>query len=110
VSGRRFCCTGIFAARLGLLIRGSELWFAIVKYAGAAYIAWLGVQSLRAKAAGGGGSCEWDGENEWDRGDWRHEWAGCGAAGGARGVRDGVLTNALHPKATLFFVSLFVRS
>ena len=34
---------------LGLLIRGSVLWFNVVKYAGAAYIAWLGVQALRAK-------------------------------------------------------------
>src|SRR5687767_7729318 len=34
---------------LGLLVRGSEVWFNVVKYAGAAYIAWLGVQSLRAK-------------------------------------------------------------
>ena len=31
---------------LGLLIRGSELWFNGVKYAGAAYIAWLGVQAF----------------------------------------------------------------
>src|SRR4051812_44859012 len=34
---------------LGLLIRSSATWFAVVKYIGAAYIAWLGVQSLRAK-------------------------------------------------------------
>src|SRR5688572_20451188 len=43
---------------IGLLIRGSELWFNVVKYAGAAYIAWIGVQSLRAKprAEAGAGS------------------------------------------------------
>src|SRR5471032_2583775 len=34
---------------LGLLIKSAEAWFNAVKYAGAAYIAWLGVQSLRAK-------------------------------------------------------------
>src|SRR3954462_7494240 len=34
---------------LGLLIRGSALWFNVVKFAGATYVAWLGVQSLRAK-------------------------------------------------------------
>src|SRR5689334_4085924 len=33
---------------LGLLIRGSETWFNVVKYAGAAYIAWLGIQALRS--------------------------------------------------------------
>lgn len=86
---------------LGLLIRGSELWFAAVKYAGAAYIAWLGVQSLRAKPRGDTG-------------------AGAGESGGATSETEratptprgafatGFLTNALNPKATLFFVSLFV--
>src|SRR5436190_2489125 len=34
---------------LGLLIRSSPLWFDAVRYAGAAYLAWLGVQALRAK-------------------------------------------------------------
>src|SRR5205814_5542525 len=34
---------------LGLLIRSSEVWFNIVKYAGTVYIGWLGIQSLRAK-------------------------------------------------------------
>src|SRR5690348_6795468 len=34
---------------LGLLLRSSETWFTAVKFAGAAYVAWLGIQSLRAK-------------------------------------------------------------
>ena len=78
---------------LGLLIRKSEWWFGLVKYAGAAYIAWLGVQSLRAKPRD----------------------ANAGAAGNgaplptARGAfATGFLTNALNPKVTLFFISLFV--
>lgn len=82
---------------LGLLIQSSPGWFAAVKYAGAAYLAWLGVQSLRAKprspadVAGGAGV------------------AGAGGlptAGAA--FATGFLTNALNPKATLFFISLFV--
>ena len=85
---------------LGLLIRSSAGWFAAVKYAGAAYLAWLGVQSLRAKprspadVAGGAG--------------------GAGAVGAAglptarAAFATGFLTNALNPKATLFFISLFV--
>jgi RhtB (resistance to homoserine/threonine) family protein len=82
---------------LGLLIRGSELWFAVVKYAGAAYIAWLGVQSLGAKprtdsAATGDGM--------------RESGAALPAAGSA--FATGFLTNALNPKVTLFFVALFV--
>ena len=82
---------------MGLLIRSSTLWFGVVKYAGAAYIAWLGVQALRAppradadavgsEVAGGAARAEPD-----DR--------------GAFAV--GFLTNALNPKATLFFISLF---
>lgn len=77
---------------LGLLIRGSETWFNAVKYAGAAYIAWLGVQSLRARPRKT-------------------------RAPDVAGPRDttargqaflaGFLTNALNPKATLFFISLF---
>jgi RhtB (resistance to homoserine/threonine) family protein len=77
---------------LGLLIRSSEQWFNIVKYAGAAYIAWLGVQALRAKPRSGD----------------------IGATGMApapseyRAFATGFLTNALNPKVTLFFLSLFV--
>jgi RhtB (resistance to homoserine/threonine) family protein len=79
---------------LGLLIRGSVLWFEVVKYAGAAYLAWLGVQALRTP---------------------RHatEIAGNGAqaaeAPSSHGAfATGFLTNALNPKATLFFLALFV--
>ena len=79
---------------LGLLIRSSELWFNMVKYTGAAYIAWIGVQSLRAKP--------------------RSDDSGNAAIASAK-VRDergafaaGFFTNALNPKATLFFISLFV--
>jgi len=77
---------------LGLLIKSSELWFSVVKYLGAAYVAWLGVQSLRAKprsaVALGGGSLVVEPSTR-----------------GAFAV--GFLTNALNPKATLFFISLF---
>jgi RhtB (resistance to homoserine/threonine) family protein len=78
---------------LGLLIRSSVLWFNIVKYAGAAYIAWLGVQSVRAKprtAAEIAGSAT----------------AATPTPHGA--FATGFLTNALNPKVTLFFLSLFV--
>jgi RhtB (resistance to homoserine/threonine) family protein len=85
---------------LGLLIRSSEGWFAAVKYAGAAYIAWLGVQSLRAKPRVGGGerSAAVGGERP-------DEGAAVPTARAA--FATGFLTNALNPKATLFFISLF---
>ncbi len=79
---------------LGLLIKSSPMGFAIVKYIGAAYIAWLGVQSLRtrprvAPAAGAA--------------------AAAPAAPSAHGAfATGFLTNALNPKVTLFFLSLFI--
>lgn len=81
---------------LGLLIRGSELWFNVVKYAGATYIAWLGVQSLRARPRAGAAAGEGD-------------ISVAATAAGQRGAfATGFLTNALNPKATLFFISLFV--
>jgi RhtB (resistance to homoserine/threonine) family protein len=76
---------------LGLLIRTSELWFTVVKYAGALYLAWIGVRALRARPR----SKEPDGlvpEPPAQRG----------------AFVVGFLTNALNPKATLFFISLFV--
>jgi RhtB (resistance to homoserine/threonine) family protein len=79
---------------LGLLIKGSSLWFNIVKFAGAGYIAWIGVQSLRAKPRN-------DAED-----DAALEGARVPDGRGAFAV--GFLTNALNPKCTLFFISLFV--
>ncbi len=79
---------------LGLLIRGSETWFNVVKYAGTLYIGWLGVQSLRAKP--------------------RSEDVALADAGATpraeRGAfATGFFTNALNPKVSLFFIVLFVR-
>ena len=75
---------------LGLLIRGSELWFNVVKFAGAAYLAWIGVQALRAKPRAAG-VAEMATPSRTTRG----------------AFTTGFLTNALNPKATLFFLSLF---
>ena len=78
---------------LGLLIRSSALWFDFVKYAGAGYIAWLGIQGLRAKP--------------------RHGLAGVPDSprptpAPRAAFLTGFMTNALNPKATLFFLSLYV--
>ncbi len=85
---------------LGLLIRSSEVWFSAVKYAGAAYIAWLGVQSLRAKPR------RRDGERSPEAGPGGPE-EGAATPTGRAAFATGFLTNALNPKATLFFISLF---
>lgn len=38
---------GAVAAGLGAILSASEFWFSVVKYAGAAYLAWLGYKMLR---------------------------------------------------------------
>lgn len=78
---------------LGLLLRGSEFWFAVVKYAGAGYLAWVGWQALRARPAPetpGGGSA-----------------ASVAPPAQRSAFVTGFLTNVLNPKATLFFMSLY---
>jgi RhtB (resistance to homoserine/threonine) family protein len=77
---------------LGLLLRGSEAWFNVLKYVGAAYIAWLGVLALRGRPRVP------DDPNADDKPD---------QMDGARAFISGFLTNVLNPKATLFFISLF---
>jgi threonine/homoserine/homoserine lactone efflux protein len=76
----------VVAATAGLsaLLAASATGFTIVKYAGAAYLIWLGIVTLRSAndpppALGGSGS---------DR----------------RAFRQGALTEALNPKTALFFV------
>lgn len=76
---------------LGLLVRGSDFWFAVVKYAGAGYLAWIGWQALRARPA----------EPEPGNGPAARVPAGGGA------FATGFLTNVLNPKAALFFLSLY---
>ena len=78
---------------LGLLIRSSALWFNVVKSAGALYLAWLGVQALRARpreaAAVAGGNAA--------------------ALPSTRSAfATGFMTNALNPKVTLAFLSMFL--
>ncbi len=78
---------------LGFVLTGSPATFAVVKTAGAAYLAWLGIQGLRARprppqVVGEVGASE-------PPPTARAAWVA------------GFLTNALNPKATLFFVALF---
>jgi threonine/homoserine/homoserine lactone efflux protein len=84
--------TAAVAAGLATLLVLHEGAFALLKWAGAAYLAWLGVQMLRAA--------------------WRGEAVALSAnvaAAPARSLwadfRTGVLTNVLNPKVALFFVA-----
>lgn len=76
---------------IGLVVAHSVVAFTIVKWAGAAYLVWLGLKSLRAPPPvlpdpGGPDSA---------------------SPPLRRSLAIGALTNLLNPKATLFFVSLF---
>jgi len=83
------------AVGLAALFAVSSLAFTVVKFAGAAYLVWLGVKMLR----GGGGSG--------DRGEPQATTAPLDSkvvlAG--RVFRDGVLVALLNPKTTIFFAA-----
>ncbi|MBI3886054.1 MAG: LysE family transporter [Opitutae bacterium] len=74
---------------LGFLLARSPVALAAVKYLGAAYLAWIGVQALRAPARTG--DVDLAGGAPTDRAAWR----------------TGFLVNLLNPKAALFFIALF---
>lgn len=91
-----YCLIGI-----GFLISQSILLFNIVKFMGAAYLIWIGMQSIRAKKQAAEddeksveGIMEVVAEKDMS----------------VRGaIWMGFLTNVLNPKATLFFLSLFTQ-
>ena len=79
---------------IGLLVQSSVLAFTVMKFAAAAYLAWIGWKALRTQPVSGDTA------------------VGVAApplqrprAGAAFGL--GFMTNALNPKATLFFLSVF---
>lgn len=74
------------AAGLSALLASSATAFSVVKYAGAAYLVYLGVQRLRGSAAGG------------EQGAPEH-------GRGARLFRQGVLVQVLNPKVAVFFLA-----
>lgn len=80
-------CIHVLAAALGLsvLLMSSAIAFGIVKYAGAAYLIWLGLRKIfgPAEVAGANG----------DLPRYSH----------ARLFRDGFVVNLLNPKTALFF-------
>ncbi len=83
---------------IGVLISQSIILFSIIKYLGAAYLIYLGYGALKAKSVKGALENQLKGLNH-SRKD-LSPWTA---------VRMGFLTNALNPKATLFFLSLFTQ-
>ena len=78
--------TVAIASGLAALLRAVPLAYEIVRFAGAAYLIWLGVQALRGKAGPVSGK-------PLDR---TSEWAI---------FRQGAVTNILNPKVALFFLA-----
>lgn len=79
---------------LGLLLRQSDLLFALLKYAGAAYLAWIGWQAVRSRPRA-------------PTDDVGESAVALPTPSAGQAWTTGFLTNALNPKATLFFVALF---
>jgi len=85
--------TVAIASGLAALLRAVPLAYEIVRFAGAAYLIWLGIQALLAKTGPLDGK-PLDRASEWTI------------------FRQGVITNLLNPKVALFFLAFlpqFVR-
>lgn len=79
---------------IGFIISKSILLFSIIKYIGAIYLLYLGYKLLSAKR-----------ENQSEITTSSNQVSMSGFAA----LREGFLTNALNPKATLFFLSIFTQ-
>jgi RhtB (resistance to homoserine/threonine) family protein len=78
-------------AGISVLIMKTAMLFTLIKFAGALYLMYIGIQSLRSKglARNAGAITERSTMSHW------------------AGFKKGLLTNLLNPKAGLFFVSFF---
>lgn len=73
---------------LGLLVSESPLTFSILTYAGAAYLAWMGIQALRAGRS-------------------QIKPLTKGHSAYLEAARDGLMISLLNPKLAIFFLALF---
>ena len=80
---------------LGLVLTRSATTLTVVKWLGAAYLAWIGVQALRARPRQDETEVSSVGSAKEDAPTARAAWT------------TGFLVNLLNPKAALFFLSLF---
>jgi RhtB (resistance to homoserine/threonine) family protein len=77
---------------IGLIVSKSLLMFSLLKWAGAAYLIWLGIKSWREPA--------------YELKETQADIAG-GSLSAPKAFAMGFITNALNPKPVLFFLSLF---
>ncbi|GAA2268817.1 LysE family translocator [Nonomuraea roseoviolacea subsp. roseoviolacea] len=81
---------GLTAAGLSALLAASQLAYDVLRWAGAAYLLWMGVRMLLTKGAAGAAP---EGE---ERGETRFR----------TGFRRGLVTNLLNPKVGAFYVAM----
>ncbi len=85
-----YCMLGI-----AVVISQSIIMFNTLKYAGAAYLIYLGYKSLRSQGYGNG--------------EKTYKANGQKSLSSFAAFRSGLLTNLLNPKATMFFLALFTQ-
>ncbi|MFA5927279.1 MAG: LysE family transporter [Patescibacteria group bacterium] len=78
---------------IGFIISQSIILFSTIKLLGAAYLIWIGYKSLKAKPVQQ--SAERNSQSK--------------VISRSNAIRMGLLTNALNPKVTLFFLALFTQ-
>ncbi|NUW42588.1 LysE family translocator [Nonomuraea rhodomycinica] len=81
---------GLTAAGLSALLAASQLAYDVLRWAGAAYLLWMGLRMLLAKGAAGAAPAE-EGRRE---------------TRFRTGFRRGLLTNLLNPKVGAFYVAM----
>lgn len=92
---------------LGLILKNSDMALTLVKWLGAAYLAWIGVQALRTKPRTEDVDVH-RGLSPADSGEARQESRPAEGVPTARAAwSTGFLVNVLNAKAALFFISLF---
>jgi threonine/homoserine/homoserine lactone efflux protein len=79
----------VVAMGLGVLLAASEIAYTLLKWAGAAYLVWLGLKLILSNREEFGAGAD----------------PGPGDAGAAVWFRRGLLTNLLNPKVGVFYVS-----
>jgi RhtB (resistance to homoserine/threonine) family protein len=91
-----YCLAGI-----GLLITQSVLLFNIVKWIGAGYLVYIGIQSLRSKGLSNNAFPAKAGIRK------NNEMSAFAGKTDKEAFIEGFITNLLNPKATMFFLALF---
>lgn len=104
-------CLHTALAMLGIsaAIAHSPLLFSLLKYGGGAFLVWMGLQSLRSAAAAAAAVLRYSGTENSRQAQAAGQPGRCGLPAAGTGLRrafgQGFLTNALNPKAVIYFLT-----